>query len=148
MGNLLESKICDIHLSEIKKMEVFSIKCSRYSKEHCFLEGFQTSPVCPSGKSNMCRKLVWNIVGVILKGELTEQTVPRPLCSPQTSHRLTWNRNRVVSMRGRRITAWAMARSNDRLEPELCISIQLVPRSKHTPSELYKQIKEMNVACF
>jgi hypothetical protein len=30
----------------------FIPNASRLPKLHCFLEGFQASPVCPSGKSN------------------------------------------------------------------------------------------------
>jgi hypothetical protein len=29
----------------------------KFPKKHCFLEGFQVSPVCPSGKSNMQTKM-------------------------------------------------------------------------------------------
>jgi hypothetical protein len=41
---------------------------------------------------------------------LAEKTVPVPLCPPQIPHRLTRNRTRASAVRGRRLTAWAMAR--------------------------------------
>jgi hypothetical protein len=56
-------------LQRFKKVKVFSIHCSRFSKEQCLLEGFQTSLVCPSAKSNTCFKRAWSVVGVILTGE-------------------------------------------------------------------------------
>jgi hypothetical protein len=44
-----------------------------------------------------------------------EKPVPVPLCPPQIPHGLTWDRTRASAVRGRRLTAWAMARP-----PSLC----------------------------
>jgi hypothetical protein len=38
------------------------------------------------------------------------EPVPVPLCPPQIPHELTWDRTRASAVRGRRLTAWAMAR--------------------------------------
>jgi hypothetical protein len=43
---------------------------------------------------------------------LREKPVPVPLCPPQIPHRLTRDRTRVFAVRGRRLTAWVMARPN------------------------------------
>jgi hypothetical protein len=42
--------------------------------------------------------------------ELGEKPVPVPLCPPQISHRLTRARTRASTVRGRRLTTWAMVR--------------------------------------
>jgi BMFP domain-containing protein YqiC len=42
--------------------------------------------------------------------QLGEKPVPVPLCPPQISYGLTWDRTRASVVRGRRLTAWAMAR--------------------------------------
>jgi hypothetical protein len=42
---------------------------------------------------------------------LGEKHVPVPLCAPQIPHGLTRDRTRTSAVRGRRLTAWAMARS-------------------------------------
>jgi hypothetical protein len=42
--------------------------------------------------------------------ELGEKPVPVPFCPPQITHELTRERNRDSAARGRRLTAWAMAR--------------------------------------
>jgi hypothetical protein len=39
-----------------------------------------------------------------------EKPVPVPRCPPQTPHELTRDRTRASAVRGRRLTAWAMAR--------------------------------------
>jgi hypothetical protein len=55
---------------------------------------------------------VWSIGGMILRGEtdvLGEKPVTVPLCSPQTPHGLTCDRIEAFAVRGRRLTAWAMA---------------------------------------
>jgi hypothetical protein len=39
---------------------------------------------------------------------LGEKPVLLPLCPPQISHGLTWDRTRASAVRGRRLTAWAM----------------------------------------
>ena len=41
---------------------------------------------------------------------LGEKPVPVPLCPPQIPHGLIWDRTRSSAVRGRRLTAWAMAR--------------------------------------
>jgi hypothetical protein len=41
---------------------------------------------------------------------LGEKSVSVPLCPPQIPHGLTRNRTRASAVRGRRLTAWAMAR--------------------------------------
>jgi hypothetical protein len=41
---------------------------------------------------------------------LGEKPVPVPLCPPQIPHGLTRDRTRASAVRGRRLTAWAMAR--------------------------------------
>jgi hypothetical protein len=42
--------------------------------------------------------------------QLGEKPVPVPLCPPQTPHGLARDRTRASTVRGRRLTAWAMAR--------------------------------------
>jgi hypothetical protein len=42
--------------------------------------------------------------------ELGEKPVPVPLCPPQIPHGLTRDRTRASAVRGRRLTAWTMAR--------------------------------------
>jgi hypothetical protein len=55
----------------------------------------------------------WNWQG---KTEIFERKpVPVPLCPPQIPHGLTRNRTRASAVRGRRLTAWAMARPLDNL---------------------------------
>jgi hypothetical protein len=50
----------------------------------------------------------WNSQG---KTEvLGENPVPVPFCPPQIPHGLTQDRNRASAVRGRRLTAWAIAR--------------------------------------
>jgi hypothetical protein len=41
---------------------------------------------------------------------LGENPVPVPHCPPQIPHGLTRDRNRASALRGRRLTAWGMAR--------------------------------------
>jgi hypothetical protein len=38
-----------------------------------------------------------------------KKPVPVPLCQPQIPHGPTWDRTRAFAVRGRRLTAWAMA---------------------------------------
>jgi hypothetical protein len=47
---------------------------------------------------------------------LGEKPVPVSLCPPQIPHRLTRDRTRASAVRGRQLTAWAMARSKNILE--------------------------------
>jgi hypothetical protein len=47
--------------------------------------------------------------------ELGEKPVPVPLCPRQIPHALTRDRTRASALRGRRLTAWAMARPNWRI---------------------------------
>jgi hypothetical protein len=42
---------------------------------------------------------------------LGEKIVPVPLCLTQIPHGLNWDRTRASTVRGRRLTAWDMARS-------------------------------------
>jgi hypothetical protein len=44
---------------------------------------------------------------------LLEKYVPVPLCLPQISHGLKWDKNRASSVRDRRLTAWDVARIFD-----------------------------------
>jgi hypothetical protein len=44
--------------------------------------------------------------------ELGERSVPLPLCLPRISHGLTRARSWVSTVRGRRLTSWAMSRSS------------------------------------
>jgi hypothetical protein len=58
---------------------------------------------------------VRSIGGMILTGEiwstvLGEKPIPVPLCPPQISRELDWDRTRVSAVRGQWLTAWAMAR--------------------------------------
>jgi hypothetical protein len=46
---------------------------------------------------------------------LGDTPVPLPLRAQQISHRLTWDRTRASAVRGRRLTACAMANFNVRL---------------------------------
>jgi hypothetical protein len=53
---------------------------------------------------------------IILRGEnrrTRRKPVPVPLCSLQIPHGLTWTRARASAVRGRRLTAWAMARPHE-----------------------------------
>jgi hypothetical protein len=59
--------------------------------------------------------------------QLREKPVPVPLCPPQISHGLTRNRTRTSAVRGRRLTAWAMARPpQDRLLLVLTVLLKVV----------------------
>jgi hypothetical protein len=54
----------------------------------------------------------WSTSGMKLTGrnrQLGENPVPVPLCPPQIPHGLTRDRTRASAVRGRRLTAWAMA---------------------------------------
>ena len=55
---------------------------------------------------------------------LGENPVPVPLCPPQIPHGLTRDRTRASAVRGRRLTAWAMARSLLRMLLRSCSSVQ------------------------
>ena len=59
----------------------------------------------------------WNWQGKteVLGGE---KPVPVPLCAPKISHGLTQDRTRVFAVRGRRLTAWAMARPSAEVKNE------------------------------
>jgi hypothetical protein len=46
---------------------------------------------------------------------LGEKPVPLPLCPPQIPHGLTRDRTRSSAVRGRRLTAWAMARPDNKV---------------------------------
>jgi hypothetical protein len=50
--------------------------------------------------------------------ELGEKPVPVPLCPPQIPHGMTWVRTGASGVRGRRLTAWVMARA---LIPYYCV---------------------------
>ena len=62
---------------KIKCESIFLFYDPRFSKEHCLLEGSQTSPVCVSGKS-----IVWSIGGMILTGE--NRSTQRKTCPTAT----------------------------------------------------------------
>lgn len=53
----------------VKTESDFLVSATRFTKEGCFLEGSQTSPVCPSDKSGMKMRMRADIDGVILTGE-------------------------------------------------------------------------------
>jgi hypothetical protein len=61
----------------------------------------------------ICRwRCAWSIGGKIMTGEnnlLGGKRVLVPLCSPQISHGLTWDRTLASAVRGRRLTAWSIA---------------------------------------
>jgi hypothetical protein len=44
-----------------------------------------------------------------------KKPVPVPLCPPQIPQGLTWDRTPASAVRGRRLTAWAMARPSSRV---------------------------------
>jgi hypothetical protein len=48
--------------------------------------------------------------GALVEWKWQGKPVPVPLCPPQIPHGLTWDRTRFSAVRGRRLTAWAMAR--------------------------------------
>jgi hypothetical protein len=50
----------------------------------------------------------WNWQGIA--EVLGEKPLPVPFCPPQIPHRPTRDRNRASAVRGRRLTAWSMAR--------------------------------------
>jgi hypothetical protein len=52
----------------------------------------------------------WNDILTGKTEELGEKPVPVPLCPPQIPHELTRARTRSSAVRGRRLTAWAIAR--------------------------------------
>jgi hypothetical protein len=51
------------------------------------------------------------------KTEVGEKRVPVPLCPPQIPHRLSRARTRAPVVRGRQLTAWAIARPYSSLTP-------------------------------
>jgi hypothetical protein len=55
---------------------------------------------------------VWRTGGMIqAKAEvLVEKPVPLPLCGPKVPHGLSWDGTLSRTVRGRRLTAWAMTR--------------------------------------
>jgi len=63
---------------------------------------------------------VYSIGGWQWRGKsevLWEKPVPLPLCAPQVPLGPTSGSSRAVAVRDQRITAWEMARRNDRLRP-------------------------------
>jgi hypothetical protein len=71
-------------------------------------------------------RVKWNWQG---KTEvLGEKPVPVPLCPPQIPHGLTRDRTRASAVGGRRLTAWAMARS---LTVSVLSQLQFLIRRSH-----------------
>ena len=59
---------------------------------------------------------VWSMDGIIMLWEsqrTRRKPVPVPLCSPQTSYKLTRDRTRASAMTARRPTTWAITRPKD-----------------------------------
>jgi hypothetical protein len=79
----------------------------------------ETIPLNCGHQRAYCSSLMWYMSmeshgGKILTGEtevLGEEPDPLPLCPPQITHGLTRARTLSSAMRGRRLTTWAMARS-------------------------------------
>jgi hypothetical protein len=70
---------------------------------------------------------------------LTEKPVPLPLYPPQIPHGLTQDRSRVSAVKGRRITAWIMARNFRGLKVHVNnIKIHLLPHREHSSSPLQR----------
>ena len=72
-----------------------------------------------------------------------EKSVPVPLCSPQISHGLAWDRTHGSAMRGGRLTAWFMTRPPYFGDPLFeswywyCL-LACVSRQRYTPSLLVR----------
>jgi hypothetical protein len=64
---------------------------------------------------------------------LGEKPVLVPLCPPQIPHEPTRNRTRVSVVRGRRLTAWAMARLYIYIYTYICIAT-FIHSTLHAPS--------------
>jgi hypothetical protein len=75
---------------------------------------------------------------------LGEEPVPVLLCPPQIPHGPTRDRTRVSAVRGRRLTAWAMARPRDMVDGELgpsCLEVIMAyfgPDSRKCSVVVYK----------
>ena len=100
------SDICSVQNSE----GTFLSNSSRLQREHCFSEGNQASPVCPSGNSNMYRKMsrehCWND---------TDRGKPQywePFWITELTNGLVWNRNHASVLKGQRPTACALCNIN------------------------------------
>ena len=82
----------------------------QFPKENCFSEGSKTSPVSPSGRSNIEMKMsveqwYWQRKNAVLGAEL----VLKPLFTPQISHGPTGDRTHSSAVSGRRLAVWAVA---------------------------------------
>jgi hypothetical protein len=70
------------------------------------------------------------------RGVLGEKNLSQcRFCPPQISHGQTWDRIRASAVRGR----WLTGHKREKL-PEMHLNVKSVPRSKHSPSRLYKPI--------
>jgi hypothetical protein len=58
---------------------------------------------------------------------------PLPLCPPQIPYEMTWHWTQILAARGRRLTAWAVARPCAEFrQTVLCQSIKIPYESKHS----------------
>ena len=83
---------------------------------------------------------------MVLVGEtevVREEPVTVPLCPPQMSHGLVWDRTRASAVKGKQLIAWAMAVPlNTTINPNyiyIYIYIQFAPRSKHSLTVIKRQ---------
>jgi hypothetical protein len=87
--------VVNMPLPNSVKIRTFVSSAPRCPKHYCFLEGFQPSTVCCSGKGDIWMKLGVDIGGMTLAGNTEvceEKPVLVPLCPPQISHGLAWDR--------------------------------------------------------
>jgi hypothetical protein len=84
---------------------------------------------------------VWGNGGIILRGtEILrggeEETVPLSLFAPQISNTQVWDGAKTFVLTGQQLTATGMARTFECKLKYSMLKVQLVPRSKHSPSRL------------
>ena len=82
----------------------------------------------------------WNDTDRVKQKVVGQTFVPIQLLSSQISHRLNWDRTVVTTMRDLQLTAEPCHGLKYENKTELCLKIQSVPRSKHTPFRLYKPV--------
>jgi hypothetical protein len=92
-------------------------KLTRLHRSRVFLTGWDyVSELLPLTDTLFIPQMIW-VWGATVEWywqgktkELEEKPVPVLLCLPQIPHELTRERTRASAVRGRRLTAWAMAR--------------------------------------
>jgi hypothetical protein len=97
-----------------KSENTFLSNAPRFPLQHDFLEGSQVKPVCPTGKSSTWIKRSmehwWNDSDRGITEALGENHVSVPVSLPKISHGPAWSQTQASAARGRRQSAWDMAR--------------------------------------